>query len=396
MATIVANATNTNPESQEKNLTHNDVLTKYRTAAKIANDTLQKLISEIKDGASVKTICDLGDQLILEETSKIYNKKENGKKVRLSLALYIIQVEKGIAYPTTVSINEICNNFSPLEDTAVIGPGDVIKINLGCHIDGYAALVAHTVYNGATVPPREAALILATHTALEAALREIKIGNSSLQVSKTIQKIASEFGVNAMIGCYSHEMHRNVLEGNNYFAATCKVEDRVEGFKFAENQVYTVNIMFTTGEGKAKSTEFKTNIYRLDAQNRYTLKTTLGRLFISKLTTQYPAFPFHVKNFSEDRSLKVGLPEALRHSLVVPYNVGTEKNGELVAHFKATVLLLAGGLKRISGIDLTQELPTEIKVTDEELLQLLATPLAAPKKKSKKEDDQKVDQQPVE
>jgi methionine aminopeptidase len=62
-------------------------------------------------------------------------------------------MEKGMAFPTCISINEICGHYSPLisdakEKEAEIGilkEGDVVKIDLGVHIDGYIALVGHTV-----------------------------------------------------------------------------------------------------------------------------------------------------------------------------------------------------------------------------------------------------------
>lgn len=63
------------------------------------------------------TLCDIGDKIMEEEpgakrglsfasprTGKLYNKKDKeGKKM-----------EKGVAFPTCVSVNEIVGHFSPL------------------------------------------------------------------------------------------------------------------------------------------------------------------------------------------------------------------------------------------------------------------------------------------
>ena len=59
------------------------------------------------------------------------------------------QIEKGVAFPTCISINEICGHYSPLksEDTD-LKEGDLVKIDLGVHIDGFVALVAHTLIVG--------------------------------------------------------------------------------------------------------------------------------------------------------------------------------------------------------------------------------------------------------
>jgi len=41
-------------------------------------------------------------------------------------------MEKGIAFPTCISCNEICGHFSPLKsEPAFLKEGDVAKIDLG-------------------------------------------------------------------------------------------------------------------------------------------------------------------------------------------------------------------------------------------------------------------------
>lgn len=59
-------------------------------------------------------MCEAGDKLITEKLAKVYK----GKKV-----------EKGIAFPTCVSINNCCGHFSPLkEDSIELKDGDVCKM----------------------------------------------------------------------------------------------------------------------------------------------------------------------------------------------------------------------------------------------------------------------------
>ena len=59
--------------------------------------------------------------------------------------------------------------------------GDMVKIDLGAHIDGFIAVVAHTVVVGSSkdnkVKGRAADAIMAAHLASEAALRLVKPGN---------------------------------------------------------------------------------------------------------------------------------------------------------------------------------------------------------------------------
>jgi methionine aminopeptidase len=66
----------------------------------------------------------------------------------------------------------------------------LVKIDLGVHIDGFIALVAHTVYvqsnQSNPVTGRHADVILAAYKSVQAALRQLKPGNTNNQITKTI------------------------------------------------------------------------------------------------------------------------------------------------------------------------------------------------------------------
>ncbi len=54
-------------------------------------------------------------------------------------------MDKGIAFPLCISVNEVCGHFSPLKDESVkLQHGDMVKIDIGIHIDGFIAMGAHT------------------------------------------------------------------------------------------------------------------------------------------------------------------------------------------------------------------------------------------------------------
>jgi len=48
-------------------------------------------LPKVVPGANIAELCEFGDNEILNELSKVYNKK---------------RLEKGIAYPTSLSVNE--------------------------------------------------------------------------------------------------------------------------------------------------------------------------------------------------------------------------------------------------------------------------------------------------
>ena len=58
----------------------------------------------------------------------------------------ILKSGAGLAFPVNISINEIAAHFSPRHDeTLVFKKGDVVKLDVGAHIDGFIADTAVTV-----------------------------------------------------------------------------------------------------------------------------------------------------------------------------------------------------------------------------------------------------------
>ena len=81
------------------------------------------------------------------------------------------------------------------------------------HIDGYAAMVAHTIVVGeAGAPPAapvtgpRADVMAAAYTCAEAAVRLIKPGNTNAMVTEAIAAIAGAYGVTPVQGVLMHEM----------------------------------------------------------------------------------------------------------------------------------------------------------------------------------------------
>ena len=114
----------------------------------------------------------------------------------------------GIAYPTCISVgNNVCH-LSPLttdeEFKIVLKAGDMVRIEMGAHVDEYPCQVAHTVIVGSSVenPVKgtQADVLKAANICQEAILRLMKHGNSSSLVVDAVEKITKEFNCNAVIG----------------------------------------------------------------------------------------------------------------------------------------------------------------------------------------------------
>uniref|UniRef100_A0A914RST0 Uncharacterized protein n=1 Tax=Parascaris equorum TaxID=6256 RepID=A0A914RST0_PAREQ len=89
------------------------------------------------------------------------------------------------------------------------------------------------------------------------------------------------------------------------------------------------------------------------------------RTFFSAAVNKYGSMPFSLRSFEDERGAKMGVIECERHALMRPYQVLYERDGELVAQFKATVLIMPNGLLKITGLPLdTSCIECDVKIDD--------------------------------
>jgi len=368
-------------ESKEEEISNPDVVTKYKTTADIANRVLSEVLKECVPGKLIVDVCAFGDKLILDAVSSIYTK---GK------------IEKGVAFPTCISLNHCVGHFSPLAgDTTILNEGDLAKVELGVQIDGFISLIAQSIVVGSTasdqkipITDRKADVLCAAYYASECAHRLIKPGMKNTDVTNAILKVARQFECQPMEGVLSHQMKRYVIDGNKVIINKSTLEQKVDEFEFENNQVYAVDIVMSTGEGKSKEMDTRTTVYKRAVDQNYLLKMKASRYVFNEINARFPTFPFTLRALDEKRG-RLGITECLSHGLVSPYPVLYEKPGEYVAQVTFTALVLPSGTLRLSTIS-SPQVQSDKKIVDPEILSILQLGTKRTKKhKSKKKKSTK-------
>lgn len=102
----------------------------------IFTGVLVEIIEKCVEGASVRDVCIWGDNLILEETSKVFKKEKEMKKGSVTTIFLKLKNIKyvyfslGIAFPVCISANGCICHFSPItsEPDHTIAKDDVLKM----------------------------------------------------------------------------------------------------------------------------------------------------------------------------------------------------------------------------------------------------------------------------
>ncbi|KAJ2781546.1 hypothetical protein H4R18_002822 [Coemansia javaensis] len=358
-----------------------DVVTKYKAAADVTNGAIGKVIAACKEGAKIIDLCKLGDAAIEVGLSTQYTKNK--------------KLSKGVAHPTTVSVNSVVCHFTPSEGDPegdkVLSSGDVVRIQLGAHVDGYAAVAGDTVVVGASeaspVTGKAADALAAAHYAGEAIQRLLKPGNRNSAVTDKVQKVAEAFGCKPIENTLCHEQKKDDLDGEKHILLNPDSDQRSKfpSCEFAPYEVYLVDVYVTTGDGRAKKSAQRTTLFK-KTTTTYQLKTKAARATLNEISQKFGNFPFAIRSCEDERKTRMGLIECTKMGVAHAFDVYEEKPGEVVGQITFTALVTPNGVERIThgaAFD-AKVVQTDKKIEDADLLKLLQTSARIKKKPAKK------------
>jgi hypothetical protein len=83
---------------------------------------LEGLVTQCVPGAKILDLCEFGIKVLEAAAAKLYTKKVNGKTM-----------DRGVAFPVCISVNDTVCNFSPLENEEVVSTHGIIdpKYSIG-------------------------------------------------------------------------------------------------------------------------------------------------------------------------------------------------------------------------------------------------------------------------
>ena len=206
------------------------------------------------------------------------------------------------------------------------------------------------------------------------------------QISEVIGKVAEAYHVTPVEGVLSHQLSRYVIDGARVIMNKPTAEQKVETVEIEENDVWSIDIVMSTGNGQLRDGNTRTTVFKREIDTQYLLKMKAARYLHQEVAKRFPTFPFTLRAFDEKQA-RLGITEMLQNQMVDPYPVLYEKPDEFIAQFKTTVFVLP---KQI--LPAFQPVPqacvkSEYEVTDPAVVAILNAPLkeaGAAKKKKKK------------
>ena len=152
------------------------------------------------------------------------------------------------AFPTNLSRNVEAAHYTPSPDDDVrFVEGDIVKVDVGAHLDGAIADTAVTVEVGSS--HRQDRLLKAARDAVEAGIAEVRAGVAVDDLSKAIERAIHSGGFKPIENLTGHSIERYLLHaGKSIPNASGMSTDRLE-----EGEVVAIEPFATNGAGGSRT-----------------------------------------------------------------------------------------------------------------------------------------------
>ena len=239
----------------------------------------EELIKWKKAGELASEAREYGKTL-LKEGSNLY-------EIALKIEDFIIKKNAKPGFPVQISKNNIAAHYTPLpNDSAAIEKGDVVKLDLGVHIDGYIGDTALTVEIETN---NYKDIIDASRKALDAAISVCRPGIKINEIGKVISASIPK-NLKVIKNLTGHKIDRYILHSNlsipNY--------DNNDKTELNEGTVIAIEPHVSNGVGLVRNGKPSSN-YRLYNISKNT-RDVIARDVLSFIKKEFITLPFAARH----------------------------------------------------------------------------------------------------
>lgn len=284
-----------------------EILEKYLKAGKINQEVKTFARKQLKPGLKVLDLAEKIEKMI----------KDKGA---------------GIAFPVNISLNDIAAHYTPdIDDTLTLKEGDLIKVDIGTHIDGYIGDSAFSVRLG----EKSDILIKAAEDALEQFIKEVRPGKTVDELSLLVEEVVTSHGVSPIRNLAGHSVEQYTQHGG-LSIPNGHVPIKQE---LKEDQVLGMEVFTTTGEGLVKESS-PVLIYMFIQPKP--VRSRESRKILQLVSDNFLTLPFArrwLKNVGSPIRLQLALKELVSKEVLREYPPLREKSHSLVAQAEETIIV---------------------------------------------------------
>ncbi|NYT01943.1 MAG: type II methionyl aminopeptidase [Methanosarcinales archaeon] len=282
-----------------------EILDKYRNAGEILFQVLEEVKPRVQVGVPLLEIAELVEGSIMDRGGFP-------------------------AFPCNISRNREAAHYTPAPgDQACFGE-DMVKLDVGVHVDGYIADSAITVDLGGHPD-----LVEASQAALEAAIELVAPGVNTSDLGAAIQETIEGYGYRPVANLTGHSLGRYITHADPVIPN--RGVDK--GMELKAGDVIAIEPFATDGIGRISESP-TTEIFGLSGHRP--VRDPQARKLLQEIEKSYKTLPFARRWLEGDR-VDYGLNQLLRNGIIHRYPVLWEIEGALVSQAEHTVVVLEDG-----------------------------------------------------
>jgi len=238
------------------------------------------------------------------------------------------------AFPVNTSLNEIAAHYTAEpNDTTVVKEGDVLKIDIGVHVDGYIADTAVTVCYDA----KYESLVKAAETALGEAVRMARANTKASDIGRVIEGTIIKFGFRPIQNLSGHSLKQYTIHAGKSIPNIWTIGS---SFTLLANEAYAIEPFVTTKDGQGVVHEGKTrNIFGITS--RKPVKDKEADNLLELMWTRFRTLPFALRWLTdkyEEKDLRRLVDILAKKRNVHAYPILVEGRGKIVAQAEHTLI----------------------------------------------------------
>lgn len=238
------------------------------------------------------------------------------------------------AFPVNVSLNDIAAHYTAEpNDPTIVKNTDVLKIDVGVHIDGYIADTAVTV----SFDSKYQDLIDIAQRALDEAIGIARSNTRVSDIGRIIEKTITKYGCKPIQNLSGHSLERYTIHAGQSIPNIWTIG---HSFNLSVNNVYAIEPFVTTKDGQGIVYEGKVkNIFGIASRKR--TKDQKADEFLEYLWNEFKTLPFAlrwvVKDYEEKEALSL-LETLLKKKNVHAYPILVEGSNRIVVQAEHTII----------------------------------------------------------
>ena len=282
-----------------------EALEKYREAGRILKAVREGAVARVQKGAK---LLDVADAIEADIAAK------GGKP----------------AFPVNISLDSEAAHDTPEPEDARVFADNIVKLDIGVHVDGYIADTAVTVDLSGNPD-----LVKASERALEEAIKVVRAGVTTAEIGAAIEAAIDGFGFKPIYNLTGHGLERFVQH------APPSIPNRKmgQGITLQAGQVIAIEPFATDGVGLVQEGHYA-EIFGLTAVRP--VRMPLEREML-KAIQAYHGLPFARRWLAGLKRSERTLDSLLRAGIVHAYPVLIEETGGMVSQAEHTLIVTADG-----------------------------------------------------